>query len=59
MNTFFTEAYTSEGLLNGRHFADDKFEFIFLYENGDIFIQILFKFILNALILTIISLWFR
>ena len=59
MKTLFTEQYTSEGLLNGRHFADDKFNFTSinftsLYENGDILIHILFKFILNALILTII-----
>ena len=54
MNTLFAEAYTSKGLLNGRHFADDKFEFTFFYENGDILIHILFKFILNALNLTII-----
>ena len=48
MKAFFTEVYTSEGLQNGRHFADDKFEFTFSYENCDILIHFLFKFILNV-----------
>ena len=37
--------YTLRPIQNGRHFPDDIFKLIFLYENGCVFILISFKFV--------------